>query len=190
LDREAGLEVGERAEGGVGLVIETVNEGGGVAGADLNIRGDAAEGAFEVVGDVEGDAAGGEAVELVAGGDGDGTGELVGEEGGDELGVGGEDELAELATLVDEQGVGSGGLFACGLCDSCDRTQRKEEQETAEWPERRDGGRRDSWKQLRRVSGGCAAWLQAAQSGKQQCCCYRASVPVRCLKGMPVFSAP
>jgi hypothetical protein len=61
-DAEADLEVGQRAERGVIFGEDTVDESGGVACTDLEIRGDAAEAALEVVAEVEGDASGGEAV--------------------------------------------------------------------------------------------------------------------------------
>src|ERR1700733_1766683 len=111
IDAEANLEVGERAERGVVLGDGAVDQRCRVAGADLKSWSDAAEGALEVVIDVEGDAAGGETVGLVAGGCGKGAGDLVLEETRDELGVEAEDDIAGLAALVDEQsgGLGMGG---------------------------------------------------------------------------------
>src|SRR5260370_12258976 len=105
---EAELEVGEWAERGVVLVEDTVDEIGGVACADLEVWGDPAEGALEVVADVEGDAAGAETVGLVAGGRGDEAGKLVLESTRDELSVETEDDVAGFAALVDKQCVGLG----------------------------------------------------------------------------------
>ena len=59
------------------LQLEPVDEGGGVASTDFEVRGETAEGALEAVADVEGDAAGGETVVLVAGGRGDEAGKMV-----------------------------------------------------------------------------------------------------------------
>ena len=100
--------MGERAERGVVLGDDAVDEGRGVAAADLEVRREAAEGALEVIADVEGDAAGGETVGLVACGCGDEAGELVLEVTWDELGVEAEDDVAEFAALVDELRVGLG----------------------------------------------------------------------------------
>ncbi len=63
---EAELEVGERAEGGVGFVDLAVDEGGGVSAAEFEDGGEAAVAAFEVIVEVEGHAAGGETVGFVA----------------------------------------------------------------------------------------------------------------------------
>ena len=67
IDGEADLEVGEGAERGVVLGDETIDEGGGVAGPDFEVRSDAAVGALEEVVEVEGEAAGGETVGFVSG---------------------------------------------------------------------------------------------------------------------------
>ena len=73
--------------------------------------GDAAVGALEAVADVEGDAAGAEAVGFVAGGRGDEAGELVLELTWDELSVETEDDVAGFAAPGDEFSVrfGVGG---------------------------------------------------------------------------------
>src|ERR1700730_18766438 len=102
------MEVGERAERGVVLVEDAVGQVGGVASAEIEVWGDAAEGALEAVADVEGDAAGAETVGLVAGGRGNEAGKLVLESARDELSVETEDDVAGYAALVDEQCVGLG----------------------------------------------------------------------------------
>ena len=62
----------------------------------LEVGSDAAVGALEVIADVEGDAAGGEAVGFVSGGRRYEAGELVLEEARDELSVEAEDEVTEF----------------------------------------------------------------------------------------------
>ena len=102
VDAEADLKVGEWAERGVVLGDGAVDERAGVAGTDLEVGSEAAEGSLEVIADVEGDAAGGETVGFVAGWRGDEAGELVLKETWDELGVETEDDVAGFAALVDE----------------------------------------------------------------------------------------
>lgn len=111
LDAETELVVGDGAEGGVVFVDEAIDEVTGVADAELDVGGETTEGALEVVGEVEGATAGGEAVGFVAGGRRDRDVCLIEEVAGDELGVEAEDDVSELAALVDEElaSPGTGG---------------------------------------------------------------------------------
>ncbi len=100
--------MGEGAERGEVALDERVDEGTGVADAELEVGGDVPEGMLEAVGEVEGGAAGGEAVEGVAGGRGGGDGDLILEAAGDELGVEAEEDVAWFAAAGDEERVGAG----------------------------------------------------------------------------------